>query len=192
MTTPILGIEELAASQAQPHLTINAALRLLEAMAGLAVIAQNNTPPGSPAEGDRYLVGVSPTGVWVGHANDVAYYSGGAWNFVNPPLGAIALNVATDAILAYGLLSPVAWDEIAVGAQTLSALLDVSVPASPEPADGDVLSWDATNNWWEARTPQTSIGRHAVYVPAAAMTPSATGGCAALATIASAANQPDI
>jgi hypothetical protein len=38
----------------------------------------------------------------------------------------------------------------------------------------------------------TSAGRHAVFVPAAAMSPSATGGCAALATIASAANQPDI
>lgn len=35
-------------------------------------------------------------------------------------------------------------------------------------------------------------GLHAVYVPAAGMSPSATGGCAALATIASAANQPDI
>jgi hypothetical protein len=37
-----------------------------------------------------------------------------------------------------------------------------------------------------------SIGRHAVWVSAAAMRPSATGGCAALAVIASAANQPDI
>lgn len=37
-----------------------------------------------------------------------------------------------------------------------------------------------------------ATGRHAVWVPAAAMTPSATGGCAALATAASAANQPDI
>lgn len=38
----------------------------------------------------------------------------------------------------------------------------------------------------------SSAGKHAVYVPAAAMTPSATGGCATLATVASAANQPDI
>ncbi|MBI4291334.1 MAG: hypothetical protein HY661_07645 [Betaproteobacteria bacterium] len=37
-----------------------------------------------------------------------------------------------------------------------------------------------------------TAGRHAVPISAAAMTPSATGGCAALATIASAANQPDI
>lgn len=37
-----------------------------------------------------------------------------------------------------------------------------------------------------------AVGLHAVFVPAAGMTPSATGGCAPLATIASAANQPDI
>lgn len=37
-----------------------------------------------------------------------------------------------------------------------------------------------------------TIGRHAVPVMAAAMRPSVTGGCAALAAIASASNQPDI
>lgn len=35
-------------------------------------------------------------------------------------------------------------------------------------------------------------GKQAIYIAAAAMTPSVSGGCAALATIASAANQPDI
>jgi hypothetical protein len=37
-----------------------------------------------------------------------------------------------------------------------------------------------------------SLGRHMLWVPARDMSPSATGGCAALATIASGANQPDI
>lgn len=37
-----------------------------------------------------------------------------------------------------------------------------------------------------------TAGKHAIWIPAGAMSPSATGGCAALATIASAANQPDI
>lgn len=37
-----------------------------------------------------------------------------------------------------------------------------------------------------------TAGKHAIYIAAAAMIPSATGGCAPLATIASAANQPDI
>jgi hypothetical protein len=37
-----------------------------------------------------------------------------------------------------------------------------------------------------------AFGRTAVYIAAGSMTPSASGGCAALATIASAASQPDI
>lgn len=38
----------------------------------------------------------------------------------------------------------------------------------------------------------STIGKHDVYIAAGSMTPSASGGCAALATIASAGNQPDI
>lgn len=37
-----------------------------------------------------------------------------------------------------------------------------------------------------------TIGKQSIYIPAGAMAPSATGGCAALATVASGANQPDI
>lgn len=37
-----------------------------------------------------------------------------------------------------------------------------------------------------------TAGRHAVFVSASAMQPSVSGGCAALAVVASAANQPDI
>jgi hypothetical protein len=37
-----------------------------------------------------------------------------------------------------------------------------------------------------------TTGKHAIYIAAGSMSPSASGGCAALATIASAANQPDI
>lgn len=45
------------------------------------------TPPGSPAAGDTYIVAASPTGAWVGHANDVAVYSGSAWVFATPRKG---------------------------------------------------------------------------------------------------------
>lgn len=38
----------------------------------------------------------------------------------------------------------------------------------------------------------SSIGRHAIYIAAGSITPSASGGCAALATVATAANQPDL
>jgi hypothetical protein len=38
----------------------------------------------------------------------------------------------------------------------------------------------------------STLGKHAVWIAAGSMAPSASGGCASLATIASAANQPDI
>ena len=46
-----------------------------------------NDPPGSPAEGDRYIVGAAPTGVWTGHAGDIVWYDGTAWQFDNPEEG---------------------------------------------------------------------------------------------------------
>lgn len=51
----------------------------------LPVISQTNTPPGSPASGDRYLCGTAPTGAWAGHANDIAEYDG-SWTFTDPVL----------------------------------------------------------------------------------------------------------
>lgn len=45
------------------------------------------TPPGSPATGDRYIVAASPTGAWVGHANEVAEWNGSAWFFTVPSKG---------------------------------------------------------------------------------------------------------
>ncbi len=47
---------------------------------------------------------------------------------------------------------------------------------------------------WEVYAPGggSTQGRHAIYISAAGMRPSVTGGCAALAAIASAGSQPDI
>lgn len=44
-------------------------------------------PPGSPAEGDRYIVGSSATGVWSGHDNDIAEFVNSAWEFYTPSDG---------------------------------------------------------------------------------------------------------
>jgi hypothetical protein len=43
-----------------------------------------NTPPGSPATGDRYVVGSSPTGAWTGQANNIAEWDGSSWVFETP------------------------------------------------------------------------------------------------------------
>lgn len=83
MTTPILDMDELAAAQSQPEVIVNAALRTLEAAMQISALGYQNDPPGSPSEGDRYLVGDTPTGAWAGHAEELAYYSGG-WQFLQP------------------------------------------------------------------------------------------------------------
>lgn len=49
-----------------------------------------------------------------------------------------------------------------------------------------------TNSMVADTTALDTRGRHDIYIAAGAMRPSATGGCASLAVIASAANQPDI
>lgn len=86
--TPSLGLPLLAAEQAQKHVTLNEALGLVDAILQLSVKDRDLTaPPGSPAEGDRYIIAGGASGAWAGHANEVAVSLGGAWLFVGPNEG---------------------------------------------------------------------------------------------------------
>jgi hypothetical protein len=84
MTTPILSIGELAQSQASKYVTVNEALRRIESVM-ISVLSQTNAgPPGSPADGDAYIVD-SASGTWSAFAvDDVVYYSNGSWYGVTP------------------------------------------------------------------------------------------------------------
>lgn len=44
-------------------------------------------PPGTPANGDQYIIAASPTGAWAGHATEIATWDGTAWLFDAPRLG---------------------------------------------------------------------------------------------------------
>jgi len=90
MTTPILDLEEWEQGEAQPHVTVNTALRWLECFAQLSAVAMDNGPPGSPADGDCYIVDDTPTGDFAGHALEVALFMGTAWAFKVAPPGSIA------------------------------------------------------------------------------------------------------
>lgn len=48
------------------------------------VLTITSTPPVSPTEGDRYIVGASATGSWTGHDDYIAEYTSGAWVFLAP------------------------------------------------------------------------------------------------------------
>jgi len=45
-----------------------------------------NDPP-TPSNGDRYIVGTEPTGVFVGHENAIAVYVTDAWTYIVPDKG---------------------------------------------------------------------------------------------------------
>lgn len=66
---------------------MNANLNLFDTVIHLAVKQLLSTPPSGPVAGDRYLVGASPTGAWVGHTNDIAVYRNSSWSFYTPKAG---------------------------------------------------------------------------------------------------------
>lgn len=75
-----LGLTEWAAGQDNPHIVVNeadaASLVLHLTLKGKGT----STPPGSPAEGDAYIIGASPTGAWSTFTQDnIAYYHNGSW-----------------------------------------------------------------------------------------------------------------
>ncbi|MCU0830673.1 MAG: DUF2793 domain-containing protein [Rhizobiaceae bacterium] len=85
--TPILGLPVIAPAQAQKHVTHNEALRILDAVAQLAVTSFIAAPPAQPAEGDRYIVAANPTGAFAGQTGKVAAFLDGAWMFITPRAG---------------------------------------------------------------------------------------------------------
>ncbi|MGO4388849.1 DUF2793 domain-containing protein [Microvirga sp. 2YAF29] len=90
-STPHLALPLLAAAQAQKHVTHNEALASLDALAQLSVKERGRTtPPTSPTEGDRYLVGSGATGAFAGHEGKVALYDSAGWRFLEPRAGWLA------------------------------------------------------------------------------------------------------
>ncbi len=83
-----LALPMIAASQAQKHVTHNEALRMLDTLVMLAVKDRDlSAPPGSPANGDRYLVKPAGTGAFAGRDNQIAHYRDGTWVFHEPQTG---------------------------------------------------------------------------------------------------------
>lgn len=97
-----LGLPYLEAAQAQKHVTLNDALRRLDALVQLSVIdATHTSPPASPAAGARYLVASPASGAWVGKENMIAAFADGAWTYFMPTRGWRAFNEATGAGLVF-------------------------------------------------------------------------------------------
>ena len=87
-TSTHLLLPYLLAAQAQKHVTHNEALRLLDGLVQLSVLDQDlAAPPGSPSDGDRYIVASGGSGAWSGWDANVAYYVDGTWIRLAPRAG---------------------------------------------------------------------------------------------------------
>lgn len=86
-TTHHLGITLVETSQAQKEVTVNEALSKMDAVLNTGAKDKDlATPPGSPANGDVYIVAASATGAWSGQSGKLAYYDSG-WKFITPREG---------------------------------------------------------------------------------------------------------
>src|SRR5689334_3345145 len=86
--TPNLGLAFLEAAQAQKHVTVNEALRRLDALVQLAILDRDlAAPPAAPADGARYLVAAGASGAWSGASGKIAAFQDGAWSFLQPRPG---------------------------------------------------------------------------------------------------------
>jgi len=83
-----LNLPNIAPSQAQKHITYNAAITQLDQVVPLSVVSHMlNAPPNMPEEVRRYIIGSAPTGLWVGKSHSIADYIDGLVSTIQPGKG---------------------------------------------------------------------------------------------------------
>ncbi len=183
MSDPILPFAVWQSGTNQNSIPANDNALRSEILNGLVISESTDAQPGSPARGAIYIMTGAASGTqWATFDEfDLAIYDGaGTWHAYAPVEG-VVVNVA-------GTLKR--WNG--------SAYVAVSTGGVPAGGTaGQVLrKIDGTDYNTEWATPAagggSTQGKQAIYVAAAAMRPSVTGGCAALAAAATSANQPDL
>lgn len=84
MPTPNSGIPYVPENTIDPAAGLNESLRVIDALIQASVVGyQQTTPPSSPEDGDRYIVGDGATGAWAGQDQNMAQYveEGNFWQF---------------------------------------------------------------------------------------------------------------
>lgn len=84
MTTPKLGAPELVEGQAAPETTVNEQIRWVEQGANTFIVKDKDltTAPGSPSDGDAYIVAAGATGTWSGKDGKIAFRMSTGWLYI--------------------------------------------------------------------------------------------------------------
>lgn len=136
-----------------PFLTIGADTispsRMKYTKFGLTVVNQTtNAPPGSPADGNAYVIGGSPTGAWTGKALQIAIYEGAAWVYYPPAEGYTAFDAATNTTIVFdgAVWQPIASAYVAVTDVFTAAQFNGSVNLQSYSYSATTAPTTATNN----------------------------------------------
>lgn len=145
--TARLGIPYLQAAQIAKEATVNEGLAALD----LAVCAAVdgflvNTPPASPAVGSCYIIGVNPSGAWIGHASALAGYTAGGWRFIAAFEGLTVFDKASGQFATFASGS---WDIGQVHAAKVSIggnqVVGARLAAVTDPTGGTTIDTEARN-----------------------------------------------
>lgn len=129
-TTPNLALPYIFAAQSQKHVTHNEAIRALDALLQLMVLDKDlAAPPGSPAEGGRYIIPASPTGVWAGQTGKIAAWQDSAWAFYLPKEGWLAWVADENLIYAH---DGAAWIAVSTGGGGGGGLANIVEDTTPQ------------------------------------------------------------
>ena len=130
--TTRLGLPLMDAAQAQKHVTHNEALMRLDALTHLSVSARVDAPSGPNVEGARYLVSPSASGVFAGHADQIACYQDAAWLYLTPKVG---WRVYVEDVFSLRVYDGGAWREIASGKLPLDQFARLGVGTASDPGN---------------------------------------------------------
>ena len=90
-TEPNTGLTRQEAGSLTTDALHNQVVELLGVWLNCAVQSIGDTvPPGSPVNGQRFIVGASATGAWATHDDELAIYRDG-WQFYTPPAAGVPI-----------------------------------------------------------------------------------------------------
>lgn len=124
------------------------------------------TPPGSPQNGDAYIVDASATGAFAGHDGEIATYFDGTWTFTSQ---ADSTRVYNEADGKFYDVAGGTWTDAQVGLLTgdvsgyLPDLTVVGIQGrdvdATAPVNGDAYIWNSTASQWQPKVPADQIAR---------------------------------
>jgi hypothetical protein len=167
-SSPNLALPYIDQNQSQKHVTHNEALRGLDAIVQLAVISDALTaPPGSPADGDRYIVAASATGAWAGKDGMIASWQDGAWSFYAPKTGWLAFIASRSAAYLYASGT---WVPLVSAIGALAGLAGIGILSTADATNRLSVKSDAALFTHDDVTPGTGDMRFTLNKASAAQT----------------------